>query len=80
MFQSRNRDTFRFKDAKANLIEYLENVLFQSRNRDTFRFKGTVRAGIATPSTSFQSRNRDTFRFKRIADNSEAAIILVSIS
>ena len=37
-FQSRNRDAFRFKQARCafpNVVSYL----FQSRNRDAFRFK-----------------------------------------
>ena len=40
MFQSRNRDTFRFKVKEAlSEISRFVSAAFQSRNRDTFRFK-----------------------------------------
>ena len=62
MFQSRNRDTFRFKTA-ATQVQTASKEEFQSRNRDTFRFKDTFYGNHET-HCQFQSRNRDTFRFK----------------
>ena len=38
MFQSRNRDAFRFKVGNYSLLNSL-SMKFQSRNRDAFRFK-----------------------------------------
>ena len=40
MFQSRNRDAFRFKKFPTRVAAITS--LFQSRNRDAFRFKGCL--------------------------------------
>ena len=41
VFQSRNRDTFRFKGTESVTLTFTI-VVFQSRNRDTFRFKSNT--------------------------------------
>ena len=67
MFQSRNRDAFRFKRSQeAFFFAILASRWFQSRNRDAFRFKKLTEIcdPTCTLNSTFQSRNRDAFRFK----------------
>ena len=63
LFQSRNRDAFRFKPHALRPLR-ARGGLFQSRNRDAFRFKDISKGPMAPSFSMFQSRNRDAFRFK----------------